>query len=127
MKKLLSILLIAIYSTATFGMTVKEFYCCGKLKSFSVSFSANSKEKQNKESGCCKTKYHISKVKDNHTTPDAVAFTAKHFVHSEIIFSALNIVPVNNIQLQESNAIHGPPPLLHGNTPIYIFIRVLRI
>jgi hypothetical protein len=130
MKKVLSILLIIIYSTATFGMSVKEFYCCGKLKTISVSFNNADKvtsEKLTKNDGCCKTKYHVSKIKDNHVSSNVATLAAKHFTHPEVIFPALDILPVSDVQFQESNAIHGPPPLLHGNTPIYIFIRVLRI
>ena len=48
MKKLSLILLILIYTSSTFGMVVKEFYCCGKLASVSLLFSSESKQKAEK-------------------------------------------------------------------------------
>ena len=36
MKKAAVILLISIYTLSTFGFCLKEFYCCGKLKSITV-------------------------------------------------------------------------------------------
>src|ERR1700759_5353274 len=87
MKKLLSILLIIVYSTASFGMSVQEYYCCGKLSSVSVSFATAGKiqGEQSKNGGCCKTKFHVSKVKENHIASDAVALSAKHFFHPDFI------------------------------------------
>jgi hypothetical protein len=126
MKKILSILLITIYSAATFGMSVKEFYCCGKLTSVSISFNNIGKEKQTKDDGCCKTKFHFSKVKDSHVASHAVTFNAKHFAYSDIEFSALNSFTFTNAPLDASGGIHDPP-ILHGNTPIYIFISTFRI
>ena len=126
MKKFLSILLITIYSTAIFGMSVKEFYCCGKLTSVSISFNNIGKEKQTKDDGCCKAKFHFSKVKDNHIGGDAAKFSAKQFVHPQINLFTSDIVAFTNSQLNAPNGIHDPP-LFHGNTPIYIFILVLRV
>ncbi len=69
MKKLALILLIITYSMSTFGVSLKEFYCCGKLKSVSVSLVDTGKAKCSKgglEDGCCKLKFKTLKVKDNH-------------------------------------------------------------
>ncbi len=101
-------------------------YCCGKFSSLSVSLNLTGKEKQDKNDGCCKTKYHVSKVKDNHIVADTVKYTAKQFVHPSINFSSFNIVALANPQLNATNGIHDPP-ILHGNTPIYIFIHLLRV
>jgi len=132
MKKLLSILLIAIYSTASLGMSVKEFYCCGKLTSVALSFTSDSNQstckKEVKDCDCCKTKSHLLKVKDNHVASSGVGtLTTKHFAHSDIInFTAFDIAAFANPQLNTSNGINDPP-LLHSSTPTYIFIRVIRI
>ncbi len=39
MKKLAAISLICIYGLATMGFSLKEFYCCGKLKTISVTLA----------------------------------------------------------------------------------------
>jgi len=132
MKKLLSILLIAIYSTAALGMSVKEFYCCGKLTSVALSFTSDNKQsvckKLSKDCDCCKTKSHLLKVKDNHVASSgAIVLTTKHFVHCDIInFTAFDVAASANPQLNATNGINDPP-LLHSSTPTYIFIRVIRI
>jgi hypothetical protein len=133
MKKLLSILLIFIYSTASFGMSVKEYYCCGKLTSGAVSLVSGNNEQttctmQTKAcSGCCKTKSHLLKVKDNHIASGAVALTAKHFTHTgNINFTELNTVAIADTKLGTSIGINDPP-LLHSSIPTYLFIRVIRI
>jgi hypothetical protein len=128
MKKISLILLILIYTTSTFGMVVKEFYCCGKLASISLSFSNVSKQKCEKkiaETGCCQTKYFLSKIKDDHVASDAINFTTKHFIPIAAHFSAINIV-ASTLHIDATNGIHDPP-ILHGKTPIFIFISVIRI
>jgi hypothetical protein len=126
MKKILSILLIMIYGTATFGMSVKEFYCCGKLKSVSVSFNIFSKSKQTKDDGCCKTKYHSAKVKDNHIASDKVVFNAKKIVVAPVNFNILVPFVFANQKIVLSNEINGPP-ILYERVPVYILNCNYRI
>jgi hypothetical protein len=129
MKKFSLILLILIYTSSTFGMVVKEFYCCGKLASVSLSFSTDSKqksEKKNIETGCCKTKYFSSKVKDTHVQADVIAFSANHFVQLDTHLSSGNFFPFVSTQVNIIGGINDPP-LLHNSTPVYIFIRSIRI
>jgi len=129
MKKFSLILLILIYTSSTFGMVVKEFYCCGKLASVSLSFSTESKqkaEKKNIEAGCCKTKYFSSKIKDTHVQAAAVAFAAKIFTQPDIYLSSFKLISFVDPQVNVTSGINDPP-LLHSNTPVYIFIRSIRI
>ena len=127
MKKILSILLIIIYSSAVFGMSVKEYYCCGKLSSVSVSFNTAGKIDEPKKGGCCKTKFHVSKVKENHIASDAVAFNTKHFSHTDFIIPyTIDICRFTGSLPVKANAIHGPP-LVYDSTPIYIYNCVFRI
>ncbi|HTC00478.1 MAG TPA: hypothetical protein VK705_07330 [Ferruginibacter sp.] len=129
MKKFSLILLILVYTSSTFGMVVKEFYCCGKLRSVSLSFSTESKQKAEKKTigtGCCKTKYFSSKVKDNHVQADAIAFDANHFVQLDTHLSSFKLICFVNPQVNVTSGINDPP-LLHSNTPVYIFIRSIRI
>ena len=129
MKKFSLILLILIYTSSTFGMVVKEFYCCGKLASVSLSFSTESKqkaEKKNIEAGCCKTKYFSSKIKDTHVQAAAIAFAAKCFTQPDMYLSSFKLISFVD---PKANVIGGinDPPLLHSNIPVYIFIRSIRI
>jgi hypothetical protein len=129
MKRFSLIILILIYTSSTFGMVVKEFYCCGKLASVSLSFSTESKQKAEKkiiDTGCCKTKYFSSKVKDNHVQADAIVFGVNHFIQLATHLSSFEPTSFVNNQLYITNGVNDPP-LLHGNTPVYIFIRSIRI
>ncbi len=110
-------------------MVVKEFYCCGKLTSVSFSLENESKVKSGKQVNmpdCCKTKIFSSKVKDNHTPSFAVPLPFKYFTQGEPSFSVFNAVSLVNSKFDFSSGAHDPP-LLHNSTPIYIFIRVIRI
>src|SRR3954469_20615080 len=69
MKKAALILLILIYSMSIFGVGLKEFYCCGKLTSVSITLINTGKEKCKKgdsKDDCCKSKYQFLQVKDKH-------------------------------------------------------------
>ena len=127
-KKLVLIVLISIYTTATFGIGVKSFYCCNKLKSTTITFTVTAKEKCNTKGmkgGCCKTKFQFFKVKDNHVAADNVISPAKSFtdLHFTIpSFQMLTAVPQQIIVAHYSNA-----PPLHNGLPIYIFNCVYRI
>ena len=91
MKKIALLLLINIYALSAFGIGIKQFYCCGKLQSTSISFVQNPTEKCDnggEKSGCCKTKFQSLKVKDSHIAADAINNPVKHF--SEVI-APLNV------------------------------------
>jgi hypothetical protein len=126
MKKILLILLLFIYTSSTFGMVVKEFYCCGKLSSISVSFTYLNEKSEKQNKGCCKTQYHSSKANDNHIVPAAISFIAKHFENPAIAFPVFTTIAFNDSKIVIANGIHDPP-LLHNSTPLYILIRDLRV
>ena len=69
MKQFIAISLFCLYTLSSLGMGVKQFYCCGKLKSTSISFY---KEKQcgmsKKMPGCCKTIFKKFQVKEHNST-----------------------------------------------------------
>ena len=128
MKKLLSILLLTIYSVATFGMSVKQLYCCGNLKSVSISINIADKEKnekQTKNNGCCKTKYHSFKVKDNHITSNKIILTEKQFVYIFNYPVALTSIIFPNSTPDSFNTIHGP--LFSSGVPLYVYNCIFRI
>ena len=128
MKKIAVILLLSIYSLATLGIGVKQFYCCGKLKSTSITLVENAKEKcgmGNGMSGCCKTKFHSLKVKDSHIAAHVITNPVKHF--SEIInfYPSFENTGLVQQELVVNNPSHAPP--LHQGTPLYILNCIYRI
>ena len=127
MKKIAAILLVLIYSMSTFGVSLKEFYCCGKLKSVSITFADTRKGKCNeaaKEEGCCKTKYQYFKVKDNHLTTTHATAPLKYY--TDLYFSAASFQSISFTHVTgETNLSHAPP--LHQAVPVYIAKCVFRI
>lgn len=127
MKQVSLILLLTIYSLSIFGVSLKEFYCCGKLKSVSFAIADDSKDKCGKgdsKDGCCKTKYHFFKVKDKHLTSGELATPIKHYTDVVSFNPAYQSIllpqPVEII-----NGSHAPP--LHTGVPIYISNCVFRV
>jgi hypothetical protein len=129
MKKIAAILLILTYSMSSFGIGLREFYCCGKLKSVSILIINVEKEKCNKaanQEGCCKTKYQHFKVKDNHIAIAGFTVPVKFYSDSysfTVVAQSISAIT----QLTEVNAlpVHAPP--LHQAVPVYIANCVFRI
>jgi len=127
MKKLLSILLIAIYSAATMGMSVQQCFCDGKLITISVCLTSNNEgcNMSSKKDDCCKTKSSFFKVKDNHLVALIEKATFKSFLTAALpITTSANTYA--NIAVNATNGINDPP-LLHSSTPTYIFLRTIRV
>lgn len=128
MKKAAIILLICVYSLATMGFTLKQFYCCGNLKSVTFSLVNEAKDKCAKgddSSGCCDNKYQFFKVKDNHISAHQADFPVKYFVDVHLYtpsFQDITFVSQKTTTAYKSNA---PPE--HEVTPIYIYNCVFRI
>jgi hypothetical protein len=128
MKKAALILLICIYSFATMGFSLKQFYCCGKLKSTTFSLVHEDKEncgKGNQKSGCCDNKYQFFKVKDKHISADQVNSPVKHYVDLHLYtpsFQDISFAAQKPVIAYKSNA-----PPLHAGVPPYIYNCVFRI
>ena len=128
MKKVSLIIIICIYSLATLGIGVKQFYCCGKLKSTNIAFIQGTNQHCNNSddmTGCCKTSFKSFKVKDSHFAADSpiipsIIYTYLHSLYTSWLLEA----PLNNskIILKLSNA----PPLHHG-VPVYLLLCTYRI
>ena len=128
MKKIALILLISIYALSSFGIGVKQFYCCGKLKSSSISVMQDAKEKcsmGSEMSGCCKTKFHSFKVKDTHIAADALANHVKYFSETIVFYSSFESIGLVLQQIVVNYPGHAPP--LHYSLPLYIFYCDYRI
>ena len=121
MKKVAVILIICIYALSTFGVNLKEFYCCGTLQdvSFSLPGSENMKvDNRAEKSGCCKTKLQFYKVKDNHFTThqDNGQVNPVDNQSSFLPFSNIFLIAISSIEL--ANSAHAPP--LFASVPVYI-------
>ena len=128
MKKVSLIIIICIYSLATLGVGVKQFYCCGKLKSTNIAFTQGTKQhctNSDEMPGCCKTSFKSFKLNDSHFAADTPIFplnsyTDLHFLYTSWILEK----PINNskIILNLSNA-----PPLHYGVPVYLLHCAYRI
>lgn len=127
MKKFSLILLICIYSLATMGFSLKEFYCCGKLTSISLSFAQDTKEKCEKGNakGCCDNKYQFFKVKDNHIAADQVSSPVNHFIDLHLYTPSFQEITFASQQTAIANRSNAPP--LHPGVPVYIYNCIFRI
>ena len=128
MKKIALILLISIYSLSTLGIGIKQFYCCGKLKSTSISFVQDNKDKCGKgdeKGGCCKTKFQSLKVKDTYVVAGAITNPVKYFSEGIVFNPFFETIGLNKQLAVVSNPGHAPP--VHHGAPLYIFHCVYRI
>lgn len=128
MKKFALISLLTIYSLATVGFSLKEFYCCGKLKSVSMAFSQDTKQNCSKSSdkkGCCDNRYHFYKVKDNHFAGDTVDVPAKHFTDLTLFTPTIYQTLFASQQVIVSYRSNAPP--LRSGVSTYIFNCVFRV
>lgn len=128
MKKAATIFIICIYSVSFLGFSVKESYCCGKLKAVTLALRENAPEKCNKDrckNNCCKTKVQYLKVK-NCPLASAIAINASNYFHYLAPFAEVHtIITVAAIQEGEANMSHAPPP--HPGVAVYISNCVYRI
>lgn len=127
MKKFASILLICVYTLATMGFSLKEFYCCGKLKSttFTLAYAEKNKLEKDNTGMCCQSKFHYFKLKDNYAGAHHITLPATHFI-SLYPFNA----PFQNRFFSEGKntiAYRSNAPPLHQDVPIYISTCVFRI
>jgi hypothetical protein len=127
-KKITIILLLGIYSLSTLGLSLKSFYCCGKLKSVTVSIAQDQQQKCANDDGtndCCKTKYQFFKVKDNHVAGDVLTAPVIHFCYLHLFTSPYQVINYPSEKNEIANLSNAPP--LHHTVPGYIFNCVFRV
>ncbi len=127
MKKAILILFILIYSLATMGFSLKEFYCCGKLKSTTFSLMQHSQQECNKgdAKGCCDNKYKVFKVKDTHISAKNIDNPANYFTDLQFDTPTFSITPFSFLRTLLANRTHAPP--LYQGVSIYLYNCVFRI
>ena len=127
MKKIVLILLLFVYAFSTMGIGITQFYCCGHLRSTSISFSEFEKGKSSKNQviSCCKTTFKILKLQDNYIGSGYI-FNSVKSCSAAVLFTSchdknwsLNLIPH---LLRQSIS---PPP--HQGVAIYILDCVYRI
>ena len=127
MKKATVIVLLMLYTLSSFGIGVRQFYCCGKLKTTVLSIVPGPKKicSGGSGDGCCKTEYQFFKVKDSHFGSQEINSPFQQV--AEVYFSPIPAwdVPFVKTEVSTNVSAHGPP--LPAATPIYIFNCVYRI
>jgi hypothetical protein len=111
------------------GFSMKEFYCCGKFKSISLTFADDGKAKcKNGDSdtdGCCENKFQSFKVKDNHVSAVQVILPAQFFADLDINFHSFEEIISFSQKSKVAYQSHAPP--LYTGVPIFISNCVFRI
>ena len=128
MKKVVPILLICIYSIATMGFSIHRFYCCGKLKSVSVTIAGDSQHqcgKDNVKNGCCKNKSQFFKVKYTHVTTDGITSPGKPLIGQHPCKPSLHNIIFTSQKITVANRSNAPP--IHTGIPVYVYNCVFRI
>lgn len=121
MKKIALILLICMYTLSSFGVSVNQFYCCGKLKTTSLSFLHAVTEKCSNQKmmvGCCKTTFKSFQVKDSHVAALGINKMAKVFTDLHLYYSEINLTPLSSLSINTAYSGNAPPSRF--NVPIYI-------
>ncbi|MEO6556116.1 MAG: hypothetical protein ABIN92_01270 [Ferruginibacter sp.] len=122
MKKISVISLLCLYALATMGFSMKEFYCCGKLKSISLTLADDGKAECNKgdsnTDGCCKNKFQYFKVKDNHVTAAQVIMPAQFSAVLDTCFLSFQGIAFCIQETKFTHQSHAPP--LYNGVPVYL-------
>jgi hypothetical protein len=127
-KRLGLILLFCIYAAASFGVSIKQFYCCNQLKSTTISYAAVEESgcgMSHKMKDCCKTKVKFLKSQDTHFAKTGLTSMPSLEMHTSTnaFFSITPIIHYKgSIAVPQSN----PPPLRDG-IPLYQFYCNYRI
>ena len=108
------------------GFSIKQFYCCGRVKSVSVTIIQHLQEndKGYDKSGCCKTKFQFFKVGENHFASNFLISPDKYFTYLLSLPSYLKIISLPICKAETTNKNHAPPLY---SVPAYIFNCVFRI
>ena len=113
---------MTIYAISIFGIGIRKFYCCGKLKSFHVSFiqevKENSAKRERGTNNCCKTTHQFFKVKDNHKAADNLINVPFPFIRLQGVIPIFETPVHFTEQITAANRTHAPP--LGVAIPIYI-------
>jgi hypothetical protein len=127
MKKLTLIVYLLLYCASSFGVAIRQFYCCSRLESTLLLLSSvekdNSRSKDDKK-GCCDTRFQSFKVKDYHApaanvnAPTLFAVDL-HLLYLVSIFSGMAAPKAT------APSIHSPP--INRTVSLCVINSVFRI
>lgn len=121
-KKALLILLICAYAISTFGVSIKEFHCCGQIKYVGISYIAAHFDNRK---DCCETTHHFYKITDSHLVAKHITKSVKPFTDQTPPAHPLaTILPISRLS-GYANTTNAPP--VAYKTPIYTLHCVYRI
>ena len=120
MKKAALIFLVLVYAFSTTGISLRGFYCCGKLES--VKFTLAEYGKGNGD--CCKTTYQSYKIRDEHIVAEAISTPVLNYALINS-FNSCRYTPAF-FSKQVVGTVNHAPPLFYG-VPAYISDCVYRI
>ena len=128
MKRTAIIFVILVYLVSCLGIAVNKFYCCGKLKTVSLSATASNSENEipsAKKTTCCNHTSQTFKVKDQHIASGVILTHSAPFV--TLLKNYSSVVDVQSLSIKEISAIfYNAPPTLSG-TNIYSLYCNYRI
>jgi len=131
MKRLLAIVLFALYGITSSGASLYFHYCCGKLKSVDFHSSESSGTCQHKSTGlkrvCCENEIISLRLDDTSKSDTFFELKAPSARYNQQFVFLLPSVPEFQDAIQKSNTlqIYLPPP---SATPsIHIMNCVFRI
>ncbi|HUQ67619.1 MAG TPA: hypothetical protein VM101_15765 [Flavitalea sp.] len=109
------------------GFSLKQFYCCGKLASVTVSLAPTEKDKcqSDEKKGCCETKFQFFKVKDNHLSANQVDVPVKHFFELHLYTPSFQDISMHRQETSIAYRSNAPP--LQQGVPIYIYNCIFRV
>jgi hypothetical protein len=128
MKRIVTLLLLFLYTASIAGIGIKAFYCCDKLQSVTASFLPDAKTacgKGDSKTGCCNTKYKFFKVKDSHESFTAVDVPLQPFTTTAFIYPPQPTVNLGIRHFQVFTRSNAPPGI--SKLPAYIVNCVYRI
>ncbi|MEO7834026.1 MAG: hypothetical protein ABIR50_01805 [Ginsengibacter sp.] len=98
------------------------------MESVTVSITQDQQQKCANDDGmsdCCKTKYQIFKVKDNHVAGDVVSVPASYFCYLHLFNSSFQVIHYPSEKNDVARLSNAPP--LNYNVPGYIFNCVFKV
>ncbi|MEO5943882.1 MAG: hypothetical protein ABIP30_02680 [Ferruginibacter sp.] len=114
MKRFSILAILIFYAISSFGISVNYFYCCGKLKSVSLSAELAPQCNMPASKKCCKNKTIVLKINNDQKIIDQVILKAP--VSFVFIASPVYIIPsASNYRsvTAEHFSDSSPPPLLN--------------
>jgi len=128
LKKLALISLILVYSLATVGVGLRQFYCCGELRSTTLALIQKASlqcSEGAEKGGCCANKFQFLKVKDKHIQSDEISSPVKQATQPDTYFISSPDLSFPGPSIVIAFRSHAPPVIT--GLPVYIYNCVFRI